>query len=107
MLGVRHLDRRQVLEVFQLDQRNIGTRILADHLGVKFATVAQLNLDFVGVIHHVVVGDDVALGRVNHYPGAQRLEFLLRALIRPPRFSASAALTHRRALEWRTVLAER
>ncbi|MNI73193.1 hypothetical protein D3C73_1291780 [compost metagenome] len=104
MFGVCHFDRRQIFKVFQLDQGNIGTWILADHLGVKFTAVVQLDLNFIGVIYHVIVGHHVAFSGINHHPGAQRLEFLLGPLTRCTRL---ATLTHRRSLERRTVLAER
>src|SRR5205823_1262708 len=44
-----------------LDQRNVGVRIGADHAGAEAAAVGQLHRDPLGTIDHVVVGQDAAV----------------------------------------------
>ena len=69
-----------------MNQRDIRTRVFTHHFGIKLTAIAQLNLNHVGVIDHVVVGHDIAFRRVNYHPGTQGHKFLL--LLR-----ASAAVT--------------
>ena len=57
-LGVPHLQRGKVLGAFDLDQRQVGLGVAADDLGVELPFVGQPDLDLVGVLDHVVVGDD-------------------------------------------------
>ena len=61
-----------------LDHREIGLGIGADHLGGRLAAVGQRDLDFIGRFDHVVVGQDVAF-RADDHAGAEAelLLFLL------------------------------
>ncbi|MNY56851.1 hypothetical protein D3C86_1929740 [compost metagenome] len=54
------LDARQPLAL-DLEQRHVGARIGADQLGLQLATVGQTHDDLVGVGHHVIVGQHVAV----------------------------------------------
>ena len=67
---------RQVFAV-DLDDGHIGARIAADQLAVEFASVFQPYFEFVCVIHHVVVGENVAVGANDH---ARALAFLVARL---------------------------
>ena len=49
-----------------LDDRKVGQRIGADHLGRKNPAIAHGDANVGGAIDHVVVGDDVAVGRDDH-----------------------------------------
>ena len=53
-------DGGQVLGV-DLDDRDVALRVAADHLGRELPAVLQGDLDLVGAVHHVVVGEDVAV----------------------------------------------
>jgi hypothetical protein len=44
-----------------LEQGDVRVRIAADHLGGEFALVAQPDGDLVGAIHHMMVGDEIAV----------------------------------------------
>ena len=45
-----------------LQHRDVGLRVGAEHLGAELAPVGQLDGDFLGVAHHVRVGQDDAVG---------------------------------------------
>ncbi|MNG32318.1 hypothetical protein D3C84_1183020 [compost metagenome] len=60
LLGVTQLDGRQVL-AFDLEQGHVGARIGADQLGLQLAAVRQADDDLVGIGHHMVVGQHVAI----------------------------------------------
>src|SRR5271165_3559428 len=65
--GVRvaQLGGRQRLLGVNLDDRQIGFLVHADHdsvIGHGGGIVHQLHADAIGLLHHVVVGDDVTLG---------------------------------------------
>ncbi|BAQ44521.1 hypothetical protein Maq22A_c05755 [Methylobacterium aquaticum] len=49
--------------VGDLEERQVGLRIGADDLGRQGAAVVERDLDRLGVVHDVVVGDHVAVGR--------------------------------------------
>src|SRR5690606_28491386 len=48
---------------FDLDDGQVRAFVAADQLGLEFAAVAELDRDFLGVLDHVVVGDDEAVAR--------------------------------------------
>src|SRR5579872_2231386 len=54
----------QVAAVY-LDYRKVGQRIGADQLGLHDLSVAHGDADVDCAINHVVIGDDVAVGRNN------------------------------------------
>ncbi len=55
VLDAPQRDRRQVLER-DLEHGQVGFRVRAHDLGVGLAAIGQRNLDFIGAVHHVVVG---------------------------------------------------
>ena len=57
------LDEGEVVAAVDLDQREIGARIGADDLGGVGLAVVGRDLDAVGLLDDVVVGDGVAVGR--------------------------------------------
>jgi hypothetical protein len=71
-VGIADLGGHQVLLAFHADHGQVGGRIHTHHLGVVLHRIAgELHLDAVGLVDHVVVGQDVA-GLVHHHAGAQR-----------------------------------
>ncbi len=54
-------DRRQVREL-DLEHREVAVGIGAHDAGAGLAAVVERNLDLIGLLDHVVVGEDVALG---------------------------------------------
>ncbi len=46
--------------------RQIGVRILADHLRKQFRLIREANLNFRGIAHHMVIGNDMADGVDDH-----------------------------------------
>ena len=78
-----------------LDDGEIGELVRADQLGVHDAAIVECDLDLGCALDHVVVGDDVTVGR-NDDAGADAVLNLLRLL------HTSASLTlagHHRAEE--------
>ncbi len=75
---VTERQRRKILRIRDLDQRQVGLRVLTDDLRVAHLAVGEVDLDLVDAVDHVVVGDDVAVGR-DHEATAQarNLELLL------------------------------
>ena len=68
----------RLLLAFHANHRQVGGSIHAHHLGVVLGGIAgELHLDAVGLVDHVIVGQDVA-GRVHHHAGAERLAPALR-----------------------------
>jgi hypothetical protein len=61
LVRVADRDSRQVLGV-DLDQRDVGPLVGADHLGRELALVRQFHLDFVRTVDDVRVGHDIAVG---------------------------------------------
>ena len=55
-----------------LQHRQIGSGVGHQHLGLEFALVVQRHHDIGAARHHMVVGQDHAVGAHDH-PGAQRL----------------------------------
>ena len=54
-----------------LQEREVGLLVGADHLGVELAVVGEAHLHRLGLVHHVVVGDDVAVA-LHHEARAER-----------------------------------
>ena len=48
------------------DERQVGLGVSADDATLKFAVVVKFYEQFVGILHHVVVSYDVAVGREYH-----------------------------------------
>ena len=59
--GIADRDGWQIFGV-DFQQRNIGLRIAANHLGWELALVVQPDSDFVRLVHHMPVGDDITVG---------------------------------------------
>ena len=76
-IRLAQLDRGQVL-AFDLEQRHVGARIGADQLGFQLAAVGKAHDDLVGVGHHMVVGQHIAIIGDDE-PRAQRLRLALPA----------------------------
>ncbi|MNE95011.1 hypothetical protein D3C80_1930450 [compost metagenome] len=64
-VGTADGDRRQVLQV-DLQHRQVGFRVAADHAGQGFAAILQGHDDLVGAAGDMVVGQQVALGAHDH-----------------------------------------
>ncbi|MCY1511233.1 hypothetical protein D9M68_456410 [compost metagenome] len=60
LVGLADLHDRQILAL-DLEQGDVGARIGTDQLGFELAAVGQAHDDFIGIGHHVVVGQDVAI----------------------------------------------
>ncbi len=54
-----------------LQQGQVGLDVAADHLGRQLGAVLQGHRDLVGILDHMIVGDDVSR-RIDHKAGAQR-----------------------------------
>ena len=61
-----------------LQQRDVGLGVLADELGLELGAVVQVDLDLVGAVDHVVVGDDDAFLAVDDEAGAERGDHAVR-----------------------------
>ena len=68
-----------------LQQRQIGLDVAADHLGRKLRAVMQGDRDLVAVLDHMIVGDDVA-GGIDDEAGAQRGDMPRRIGLGPRKF---------------------
>ena len=67
-----------------LQQCDVTLVIAANQFGVKFATIVQLYADFIGLADDMIVGQDIAFGRINNDAGTQTFKglcLLVRALI--------------------------
>ena len=53
-------------DAVDLEHRQIGFGIAADHARVDHAAVVQHDSDFLGALDHVIVGDDIAVGAHDH-----------------------------------------
>ena len=60
LLGETH--ERVVAGLVDLDHGDVGLRVGADDLGVEGLAVIHSHGDGLGVLHHMIVGDDVAVG---------------------------------------------
>ena len=81
-----------------LHHGDVGGRIAADDLGFEIAAVLQRHGDLGGVIHHVRVGDDVAVLGVDDHAGAGALERpLARTCVRAARRRSGGRRDHRAA----------
>ena len=76
MRGVaeRHGDEIRLL---RLQHRDVGALVGTDHLGREAAVVEQGDGDLARVLDDVVIGDDVAVLRVDDHAGARALELPL------------------------------
>jgi hypothetical protein len=99
-LGARELDVGEIIAAVDLDQRHVGLRIGADHLGRIGLAVVGRDLEVAAVFDHVIVGHGVTVGR-DEKARAQRgsESVLLRVLIR-----ISEELVERRAGRKRKLL---
>ena len=61
-LAVRQLGKREVRAALDLDQREVGARVGADHLGGVGLAVIGRDFDLAGAVDDVVVGDGIAVG---------------------------------------------
>ena len=61
LLAAAQLDDRQILGL-DLQHRDVGLGVRAQHLGLELAAVGQLDVDVVGAAHHVGIGQDQAIG---------------------------------------------
>ena len=80
-VGVAEGDHRQLVEL-DLEHREVGVGVGADHLACARAAVVERDLDVVGALDHVVVGEEVAVGQTIT-PRAEADLALLRHLPRP------------------------
>ncbi|MCY1240443.1 hypothetical protein D3C75_442860 [compost metagenome] len=62
VLGFTELEHWQIL-AFDFQQRHVGTWIGTDQLGFHFAAIGQADEDFVSIGDHVIIGQDIAIGR--------------------------------------------
>ena len=60
-VGVAQRDDRQAVQR-DLEDGQVGVGVGADHLAARLAAVVEDDLDIVGALDHVVVGEDVAVG---------------------------------------------
>ncbi|GAV36779.1 hypothetical protein ROTAS13_04467 [Roseomonas sp. TAS13] len=72
LVGIAQLQERQVAAGIDLQQRQVGALVAAHDPGRQLAPVIQRHLHRGGVLHDMVVGDDMALG-IDQEAGAQRL----------------------------------
>src|SRR5690348_5839541 len=70
--GIGQRQRDEIGRV-DLDHRKVGLRVGADHFRLVRLAVGERHLDVVGALDHVVVGEDVAFGRVDDHARAERL----------------------------------
>src|SRR5260221_30693 len=105
----------------ELEQRHVGQPVGADHLGLVLALVGEAHHDLLGLVHHVGVGEDVAvaaddearadraafgaLARPGQLPRNEAPEEFLRFLVvharhhlRAAHASGGADIAHRSAL---------
>jgi len=64
-VGAAQHDHRQLVEL-DLEHGQVGVGIGADHLAARVAAVVERDLDLVGALDHVVVGEDVTIGAHDH-----------------------------------------
>ncbi len=69
---IGEVDGRELLPaVLDAQHGEIGAAVLQHDLGLELALVGERNLDLVGALDDVVVGDDEA-GSIDHHAGAER-----------------------------------
>ena len=78
VVAVAERHRRQRLGV-DLEDRDVGVGIGADDLGLELPPVEQPDRDLLGALDHVVVGQDVAVGRDDEARAAALLDLGLLA----------------------------
>ncbi len=91
-VGVAERDRRQRLLRLDLEQGEVGLGVATGELGLEAGAVMERDHDLVGLVDHVVVGDDVTL-RVDHEARTGRVHLARRA------FAAAGHLPAEEALE--------
>ena len=62
--------RQRLVDILHLQHGEIGQRINADDLGGKDASIGQRDLDFIGAIDDMIIGDHQA-GRLDDEAGTQ------------------------------------
>ena len=93
-IGIAELDRRKALvAVLDPQHREIGARVAQHDLGLELTLVGERNLDLVGALDDVMVGDDQA-ARIDDDAGAERA-LHLRA-IRPAEEAAEQGIVEQR-----------
>ncbi len=75
--GVAEGDGRQLVEL-DPEHRKVGLGVGAHHLGPAPAAVAQHDLDVIGAFDHVVVGEQITLGRHDHARAQPHLRLVAR-----------------------------
>ena len=95
----RHGDQIRLLG---LQDGDVRAFVAADDLGGKGPVVEQRDGDFAGVLHHMMIGDDVAVLRVDDDAGARALEL---ALARPRIRRRVEEAPEKRVVEQRVALA--
>ena len=95
---VGELDVREVVAAFDLDQREIGARIGADHLGGVGLAVVGRDFDALGLVDDVIVGHGIAVSRDEE---ARALAWLmaLRGRAGASRHAAGPSVRHAEAPE--------
>src|SRR2546427_11783290 len=82
VVRVAEHDRHEVARAVDLDQRDVGLRVATHDLGLELFAGGKLDDDLLGVLHHVVVGEDVAR-RVDDEAGPEALRLVGRVARRP------------------------
>ncbi|MCY1408812.1 hypothetical protein D9M71_241420 [compost metagenome] len=90
LLGVTQFHRWQILAI-DLQQRHVSTRVGTHQLGLELATVRQADDDLVGIGHHMVIGEHVAITGDDE-TRAQRLRLALAVAARRARLLGHVAL---------------
>src|SRR5215831_6186599 len=60
--GVGELNEGEVTATIHLDQREVGTRISADHLGIISFAIISRDLHGLRLVHDVIVGHGITIG---------------------------------------------
>ena len=76
LLRVARFRDRQAVVRFDLDQGDVGLGVLADDFCLVFLAVGELHQDFIGLLHDVVVCEDIAV-MADDEPGAEAFLFEL------------------------------
>ena len=76
-IGIGEVERREFLfAVLHAQHGQIGAAVLEHDLGLELALVGERNLDLIGALDDVVVGDDEP-GRIDHHARSERALHLL------------------------------
>ena len=83
-VGIAEIDRGEPLAaVLEAKHGEIGARVLQDEVGVELPLVGERDIDLVGILDEVIVGDDEA-GGIDDDAGAERALDRSRGLPPPP-----------------------